>query len=87
MEEVCEKFPETANLLKIQKIPGRLTIKMIKKVHLKIGVFDTFLNIVTLSCEAHGRRLTEVLRCCQTLNDLNEKLKEFGFNISKSATY
>ena len=50
-------------------------------------MFDTIIDIVDLSCEADGRRRTEALRCCQTLDDLNKKLKYVGFNISRSATY
>lgn len=44
-------------------------------------------SIATLGSGAHLRRRDETMRCCRTLDELTEALKNLGYDISRSATY
>lgn len=51
------------------------------------GLLETIRDIAIFGSAAHDRRQTEEIRSCRTLNDLQAKLSERGYNISRSGLY
>lgn len=50
-------------------------------------LLKAIVDIAMYGSATHYRRRTEEIRSCRTLDDLNEKLVEMNFKISRSATY
>lgn len=74
--------PIVANLLKARSVPGRPRLEEQQTELLK-----TIVDLAMFGASAEERRRSESVRSCQTLTDLHEKLKEHGFQISRSGTY
>lgn len=51
------------------------------------NLLSTIVDIVQSSSASADRRRCEMLRTVTTLDDLNKELLNFGFKISRSATY
>lgn len=82
IEEVCKKNSEIAEILRPQTKSGRPRIEDNQPEFLKL-----LTDIASRGCGADGRRRTEILRSCQTLDDLHKELLNFGIEVSRSATY
>ncbi|XP_065172441.1 uncharacterized protein [Atheta coriaria] len=78
----CNQSPIVANLLKARSAPGRPRLEEQQTELLK-----TIVDLAMFGASAEERRRSESVRSCRTLTDLHEKLKEHGFQISKSGTY
>lgn len=48
---------------------------------------EIILRIASMAGAADGRRRSETVRCCRTLDDLAEAVKEKGFKLSRSGLY
>jgi hypothetical protein len=66
----------------IKSGPGRYPIE-----HSQPGLHDVIIQIAMSNCEAHKKRQMESLNTCQTLDDLCEAVKEYGFRISRQGLY
>lgn len=82
MKELYEKIPEAKQILKVKDDPGRPRLEDDQPDLLKV-----ICSIATLGSGAHLRRRDETLRVCRTLDDLHNQLLDFGYNLSRSATY
>jgi hypothetical protein len=51
------------------------------------GLHQAIMDIVDATACADGRRRTEVLQSCRTLDDLAGRLFEMGFELSRTAVY
>ncbi|KAH9642643.1 hypothetical protein HF086_008256 [Spodoptera exigua] len=78
----CNQSPIVADLLKARSAPGRPRLEEQQPQLLK-----TIVDLAMFGASAEERRRSEIVRSCRTLTDLHEKLKEHGFQISKSGTY
>lgn len=78
----CNQSPNVACLLKARFAPGRPRLEEQQPEWLK-----TIVDLAMFGASAEERRRLEIVRSCRTLTDLHEKLKEHGFEISKSSTY
>lgn len=78
----CNQSPIVADLLKARSAPGRPRLEQQQPQLLK-----TIVDLAMIGASAEERRRSEIVRSCRTLTDLHEKLKEHGFQISKSGTY
>lgn len=74
--------PQVAKILKIRDAPGQPRIESDQPELLK-----TIVDLVTFGASTEEKRRNETLNSCKTLDDLHEKLKLAGFNLSRSATY
>ncbi|KAF2895812.1 hypothetical protein ILUMI_10363 [Ignelater luminosus] len=82
IELVCRDGPTVANLLMACSASGRPRLKEQQPELLK-----TIVDLAMFGASAEERRRSEIARGCRTLPDLHDKLKEHGFQISKSGTY
>ncbi|XP_050498755.1 uncharacterized protein LOC126879621 [Diabrotica virgifera virgifera] len=78
----CNQSPTVASLLKTRSTPGRPRLEEQQPLLLK-----TIVDLAMFGASAEERRRSEIVRSCRTLTDLHEKLKEHGFEISRSGTY
>lgn len=78
----CNQSPTVASLLKTRSAPGRPRLEEQQPLLLK-----TIVDLAMFGASAEERRRSEIVRSCRTLTDLHEKLKELGFEISRSGTY
>ncbi|GBP40850.1 hypothetical protein EVAR_88911_1 [Eumeta japonica] len=78
----CNQSPTVASLLKTRSAPGRPRLEEQRPLLLK-----TIVDLAMFGASAEERRRSEIVRSCRTLTDLHEKLKEQGFQISRSGTY
>lgn len=82
LDEVREKIPAAAEVLKKKKEPGRSRLEDEQP-----DLLQVITAIATVGSGAHLRRRDETMRCCRTLDDLTRELRNFGYEISRSATY
>lgn len=82
LNELCEKIPAASDILKVRKGPGRPRLEEDQP-----DLLSVISSIAMLGSGAHLRRRDETLRCCRTLNELPQQLQDFGYNISRGATY
>lgn len=82
MSELCEKIPEAAEIVQIRSTPCRPRLEVDQPDLLKIIV-----DLATHGSAADDRRRSEVIRDCRTLDELHEKLKLHGLELSRSALY
>lgn len=78
----CNQNPIVADLLKARSAPRHPRLEEQQPQLLK-----TIVDLAMFGASAEERRRSEIVRSCRTLTDLHEKLKEHGFQISKSGTY
>ncbi|KAF2888024.1 hypothetical protein ILUMI_18149 [Ignelater luminosus] len=76
------RSPSVANPLMARSASGRPRLEEQQPELLK-----TIVDLTMFGVSAKERRCSEIVRSCQTLTDLHDKLKEHGFEISKSSTY
>lgn len=82
LKELCQEIPAAGAILNLRQKSGRPRIEEDQPDLLQVIV-----KIATLGSGAHLRRRDETLRCCKTLDELHEQLKDIGYQISRSATY
>ncbi|CAG9792722.1 unnamed protein product [Diatraea saccharalis] len=82
IELACNQSPTVASLLKTRSAPGRPRLEEQQPLLLK-----TIVDFAMFGASAEERRRSEIVRSCRTLTDLHEKLREHGFEISRSGTY
>ncbi|CAG5001387.1 unnamed protein product [Parnassius apollo] len=82
IELACNQSPNVTNLLKARSAAGR---PRLEEQHPQL--LKTIVDLAMVGASAEERRRSEIVRSCRTLTDLHEKLKEHGFQISKSGTY
>lgn len=82
LEEVLDKFPETSSILNVQNKVGRRRLEDEQP-----NLLETIIEIINFGAGADERRRTEVIRSCTSLDDLTQKLRSLGYEISRSATY
>ena len=51
------------------------------------GLAEAILTLIVPNSSADDRRRTEVYNSCQSLPDLQRKLQELGYNLTKTALY
>lgn len=84
IEKICETNPDVGELLRPRKSYGKPPIEN-KQPHLLSTIVD--LVSIDSGTGADHRRRTDMLRTCQTLDQLHLQLKTMGFTISRSALY
>ena len=47
----------------------------------------TITDMALIGSSADSRRRTEAINCCKSLDDLTDKLKGLGYNLSRSSVY
>lgn len=80
--KLCEEMPEIKKRLCIRGKQGRPRLEDDQPELLK-----QIISIATYASASHARRNDESYRSVKTLNELTEKLKQDGFNLSRSGTY
>ncbi|XP_017475728.1 PREDICTED: uncharacterized protein LOC108365992 [Rhagoletis zephyria] len=80
LAEISANNVDAANVT--HSTPGRPRIECKQPELLK-----TIVDIAMFGASANERRRSEIVRSCQTLSDLHEKLLHLGYQISRSATY
>lgn len=73
---------DTSKAIGLRPRPGRPRIEESQE-----NLLETLIEIAIHGSAAHERRQTDEIRSCRTLSDLQEKLKELNYDISRSATY
>ena len=50
-------------------------------------LIKTITDMALIGSSVYSRRRTEVINCCKSLDDLTDKLKGLGYNLSRSSVY
>lgn len=80
--ELSEFNPELATALKLRNTVGRPRLEENQS-----GLLDVIKSIALFGGAADDRRRTEVIRCCKSLDDLQDELLKQGYTISRSGLY
>ena len=83
LRSLCSQDPELAKRPKCRDgVSGRPTLETDQP-----GLLEAIKRIVAFGGGADARRRSELIRCCRTLDDVLEKLKDESFTISRSGLY
>lgn len=84
IQDISDSNPDVAAKLRKnnREQPGRPSLETDQPF-----LHEVILRLASAGAAADGRRRTEEIQACRTLDDLNEQLKKEGFELSRSALY